>query len=225
VWGANDALKAYRFDGSHFQTTPVAVGSTALPGIGPGGILSLSANGSTPGTGIVWALQPVADASESAVPGILRAYDASNVAVELWNSQQNPGRDGVGNFAKFCPPTIADGKVFLATFSNKLDVYGLFAPGILAQPSNAIVVSGEAITLSVRAVGPGPLSYQWYRGSSGDTSLPVGTNSSSFTTPPIASNTSFWVRVSNGSGHADSRTANVIAASQVYYTFMPLIAN
>lgn len=225
VWGANDALKAYRLDGSHFQTTPVAVGSTALTGIGPGGILSLSANGSTPGTGIVWASQPVADANASTVPGILRAYDASNVAVELWNSQQNPGRDGVGNFAKFCPPTIADGKVFLATFSNELDVYGLFAPGILAQPSNAIVVSGEAITLSVRAVAPGPVSYQWYQGSSGDTSLPVGTNSPTFTTPPIASNTSFWARVSNGSGHADSRTADVIAASQVYHAFMPLITN
>jgi hypothetical protein len=28
-------------------------------------------------------------------------------------------------FAKYCPPTIANGKVYLATFSDRLDVYGL----------------------------------------------------------------------------------------------------
>ena len=43
----------------------------------------------------------------------------------LWSSEQNKARDAVGNFAKFCPPVVADGRVFLASFSNKLQVYGL----------------------------------------------------------------------------------------------------
>jgi len=50
---------------------------------------------------------------------------------ELWNSEQNAARDKVGMFAKFCPPVVANGKVYLATFhddsqqQNKLVVYGL----------------------------------------------------------------------------------------------------
>ena len=101
-------------------------------------------------------------------------YDASNVGVELWNSEQDWSRDSVGSFAKFCPPTIADGKVFLATFSNELLVYGRFAPGIISQPTGALILSGQAVTLAVAATGLPPLSYQWYQGTSGDTSQPVG---------------------------------------------------
>jgi len=39
-----------------------------------------------------------------------------------------PSRDAVGNFAKFVAPTVANGKVYLATFSNRLNVYGLLPP-------------------------------------------------------------------------------------------------
>jgi hypothetical protein len=101
VWTASDRLKAYSFDGSLFQTTPVAVGSTLLGATDPGGILSVSANGSVAGSGILWASHPAAPAGQQIAPGVLRAYDASNVGVELWNSEQNPARDRVGNFAKF----------------------------------------------------------------------------------------------------------------------------
>ena len=43
----------------------------------------------------------------------------------LWTSEQNDARDQVGNHAKFVPPTVANGKVYLATQSKKLLVYGL----------------------------------------------------------------------------------------------------
>jgi hypothetical protein len=36
-----------------------------------------------------------------------------------------PARDGAGLYAKFAPPTIANGRVYLPTFSNKVIVYGL----------------------------------------------------------------------------------------------------
>jgi hypothetical protein len=69
----------------------------------PGGMLSISANGSTPGSGIVWASHPYRDSALNAVvEGILRAYDASDLTKELWNSKQNAGRDDIGKFAKFC---------------------------------------------------------------------------------------------------------------------------
>jgi hypothetical protein len=112
---------------ANLQGQPQAVTSQILasPGM-PGAMLSVSSHGVRPGTGILWASLPKSgDASHDVVAGILRAFDAADVTHELWNSEQNPGRDSVGNFAKFCPPTIADGKVFLGTFSRELRVYGL----------------------------------------------------------------------------------------------------
>jgi hypothetical protein len=43
----------------------------------------------------------------------------------LWNSGQNPGRDTMGNLAKLEGPVVANGRVYVPTFSNQLDVYGL----------------------------------------------------------------------------------------------------
>jgi hypothetical protein len=221
TWAADSPLLAFRFNGAQLKTTPVAVGSTNLQGIWPGGTLSLSAAGRTPGTGIIWAVEPREVASGWL--GVLHAYDASNVGIELWNSEQKPTPDRVGSFAKFNPPTIADGKVFVPTFSNKLAVYGLFAPGIVTPPYSQFVTPDQAVTLTVRAVGPAPLNYQWYEGNAGDASRPVGTNSPTLVTPALTSTTSYWVRVSNGSGHADSRTAVIIVASQVWQTWLPLV--
>jgi hypothetical protein len=60
------------------------------------------------------------------VKGTLRAFDARDLNVELWNSDKNPdGEDRLGSFAKFCPPVIVNGKVYMATFSRELVVYGL----------------------------------------------------------------------------------------------------
>jgi outer membrane protein assembly factor BamB len=81
-------------------------------------------------------------------PGILRAFNAQNVTNELWNSELVSARDSVGNFAKFCPPTVANGKVYLATFSGRLDVYGL-----LPLPSLVIGLSDTSVTLSWQTNG------------------------------------------------------------------------
>lgn len=96
----------------------------------PGAMLSVSADATTPGTAVVWAsLPPFDDANRLTVDGMLAAYDATDFdsqgrMVLLWHSHQNP-KDDVGKFAKFCCPTVAAGKVFVATFSGKLRVYGL----------------------------------------------------------------------------------------------------
>jgi hypothetical protein len=102
----------------------------ALPLVGcwsmPGGILSLSADGDTPGTGILWASMPKkADALYNIVPGELRAFDADDIAQELWNSGTIEARDGNFYFAKYTPPVIANGRAYMATFSDFIGVYGL----------------------------------------------------------------------------------------------------
>ena len=79
-----------------------------------------------------------------------------------------------------------------------------------ATPADQSVASGATATLTVATTaGTPPLSYQWYQGTAGDTSTPVGTDSPSFTTPPLTTTTSYWVRVTNAFGSDDSRTATV----------------
>ena len=83
------------------------------------------------------------------------------------------------------------------------------APSITAQPASTTVASGSSATLSVTATGTGPLSYQWYVGTSGSTANPIsGATSNSITVTP-ASTTSYWVRVTNSCGSANSNTATV----------------
>ncbi len=126
LWTENDFLKTFRLVNGRFETNPQAISAVAIPNGRPGAMLSLSADGNTPGTGIIWASHPLnANANHVTQPGVLRAFDASDVSTELWNSQQDPICDAAGNFAKFSPPTVANGKVYLATFSNQLAVYGL----------------------------------------------------------------------------------------------------
>lgn len=83
-------------------------------------MLALSSNGSSAGSGIVWALVPLTgDAnSQRGVRGLLLAFDAQDVSNELWRSEQPNGRNSYGLFAKFAPPTVAGGKVFVATYGN-----------------------------------------------------------------------------------------------------------
>jgi hypothetical protein len=90
----------------------------------PGGVLVLSADGDKTSTGILWTTGTInKDANQAVVPGVLRAFDASDVGKdELWNSERNP-RDSFGTFAKFNPATVYNGRVYVPTFSKQYCVY------------------------------------------------------------------------------------------------------
>jgi uncharacterized protein YkwD len=84
------------------------------------------------------------------------------------------------------------------------------APAIGAHPQSQTVTAGHAAMLSVVASGTAPLGYQWYVGPSGATVSPVpGATSATFTTPALTATTTYWVRVSNTYGAADSNAATV----------------
>jgi hypothetical protein len=91
---------------------------------------------------------------------------------------------------------------------------GCAAPWVTVQPQSRAVRIGQTATLSVAAIGTAPLSYQWYQGEAGYTSTPVGANSSAFTTPSLTSAASFWARVTNACGAADSGVATISVASR-----------
>jgi hypothetical protein len=106
-------LKAFPLSNAKVVAAPSSSSSASYsyPGTTP----SISANGTT--NGIVWAIQNNGG-------GVLHAYDASNLATELYNSNQAPnGRDNFGD-NKFITPMIANGKVFVGTPTG-VAVFGL----------------------------------------------------------------------------------------------------
>ncbi len=128
VWSENDPLRAIPFDRASNLLSPQTqvLSSAARPTGQSGAVLSVSSNGAQDGTGILWASYASSGDAEHAVsPGILRAFDANDISKELWNNQQNAQRDAAGTYAKFAAPTVANGHVYLPTFSNRVVVYGL----------------------------------------------------------------------------------------------------
>jgi Putative Ig domain len=133
-------LVAYAFDTSVGKINPAMPTSQSPTPYGfPGATPSVSASGSS-SDGIVWAIDQSSYCTHQAPrcgPAVLHAYDATNLANELWNSAKNPG-DAAGNAVKFTVPTVANGKVYIGTrgnntggvygsttISGELDVYGL----------------------------------------------------------------------------------------------------
>jgi uncharacterized protein (TIGR03437 family) len=96
----------------------------------PGCVPSISANGTA--NGIVWIVDPA---------GVLRAYDSTNLATELYDSTQNASRDAFGSAVKYAVPTVVNAKVYAGT-QNSLVAYGLLSPGAAIAVSNA--ASGSA---------------------------------------------------------------------------------
>ncbi|HEY7292623.1 MAG TPA: fibronectin type III domain-containing protein [Vicinamibacterales bacterium] len=111
----SDVVQAFKVTNGLLSTSPSSTTPQAFPY--PGGALSISANGTS--NGILWAVQKNGSAS-----GTLHAYDASNLAFEIYNSDQAGTRDTLDVAAKFSIPLVINGKVFVAT-ESKLVVFGL----------------------------------------------------------------------------------------------------
>jgi hypothetical protein len=145
--GAGDVLKAFTFSGGLLNTNPASAGRTVL-GF-PGATPAVSANGTN--AGIVWVLQT--DSAPSG-PAILRAYNATNLAVELYNSAQAGTRDVPGGAVKFTVPTVANGKVYVGTASG-LAVFGngAWAAPPVFQPSGGVFTNSVLVALSSSTSG------------------------------------------------------------------------
>lgn len=169
-WPENTALKAIPFNRTtgKFDVQNIITSSISGPVGRTGAMLSVSSNGNIDSTGILWASAPVnCDGENYNCPGILRAIDVSDVTKELWNSG-TISTDNPGNFAKFSSPTIANGKVYLGTFSNQLIVYGLTASLIdtcnspnIALHKIAVASSLEGAQLPASYAVDGDLNTRW----------------------------------------------------------------
>lgn len=116
-----DHLKMFAIRNGLLSTSPAAVSAETFgyAGASP----SISANGS--GNGIVWLIDTSATTGGvTGGPAVLRAYDATNVSHELYNSAQAGARDTLGPAVKFTVPTVVGGKVYVGT-ATEFDILGL----------------------------------------------------------------------------------------------------
>ena len=257
-WSEKDHLKRFRFNKtSHLieaaDATPVSPENpfpTAHGDLGsgpnamPGGMLSISWNGSDPTTAIIWATvqepykpctkveqvdtpgvcswrvvvdQPAVDAGvdkctgtgnvgpfeidgcntlNGYVPGRLYAFaaeaDGSNRLRLLWGdtvsppvpaaTQLPPGTDpGPNNYipayAKHTPPTIAHGKVLIATANNELRIYGLGSAHRANHPEDPPLPKPEFVRDDIALTGIADWTTIPVASSNGDGTFTV-TNSS-----------------------------------------------
>ncbi len=162
VWSnGGDYLKAYHFNGATlgtFNATPVSQSAIPSASGASGGVLTLSANGSKAGTGIVWSSMPLTDDGDHGVhQGVLRALNADDLKTELWDSQMVAARDGVGLWPKYAPPLVVNGRVYMASFAadgvgnSLVSVFGLLHPTftMAATPLSRVVKPGGKTTFAL----------------------------------------------------------------------------
>jgi predicted extracellular nuclease len=176
-----------------------------------GGVLKFSFDGTT------WTARGSIRPGGSAVRGLTGA--PSGAGVTLFGTTSTNALVKVDDAAGYNEPINATATTLRTAAANTVLRGVAFAPGqsttapaITVQPQDTTVTTGGSATLTVAASGTGPLTYQWYAGTAGDTTNPVHTGTS-FTTPALAATTSYWVRVSGPGGQADSRTVTVTVST------------
>jgi hypothetical protein len=155
-----DVLKAYLVMPNGL-VKQVASGQNDGVGVGyQGAGISISANGDDEASGIVWAMTPT-DNDSWVRPGALRAYAASSMGIfqQLWTDADPSTGDGGYFWGKFSQPLIANGKVYVPTYSNEVLVYGLTGP---VYPPPSIHPAG----------GPPTSPCRWRRGSASTSGNP-----------------------------------------------------
>jgi len=120
-----DYIKSFQVTNSRLSTSPTSQSSFIVNY--PGATLGMSSNGTA--NGILWAVQRVdldpLGQSGTRGPGVLHAFDATNLNVHLYDSTQATGnRDALDYAAKWAAPLVANGKVFVAT-NGRLTMFGL----------------------------------------------------------------------------------------------------
>lgn len=223
VWGQRDNAKVYKLQGTSLGETPLMM--REIPNEGhPGAMLSLSANGDR--DGILWAaIHATGDSWHESRPGVLHAYDANDIRHELWNSLQIPSRDDCGEYSKMAPPTIANGRVYLASFgsenvgSGQFCVYGLLPTPSevkLSPPTGAkAAVLHHQLTLTWNPVS-GARLYRVVRSSTlePERTVAMGLTRPQFTEPaPERGETSFYRIVAVGSDGSRSISDSVTVTS------------
>ena len=145
--GNGDVLKAFLITNGVIAPTPVrSATSFGFPGATP----TVSANGTN--NGIVWDIDPTPYLSSG--PAVLHAYNATNIAQELYNSSMNLARDNPGGAVKMVPPVIAGGKVYVGA-EYAVSVFGnaLYIATPTIAPNGGTFTNSLVVTLADTTAG------------------------------------------------------------------------
>ncbi len=146
--GNGDVMKAFLITNGVIASSPTARSATSF-GF-PGATPTISANGTN--NGIAWITDPTPYLSSG--PAVLHAYNATNIAIELYNSSQNLARDNPGPAVKMDPPVIAGGKVYVGA-QYALSVYGnaVFMATPTVTPAGGAFTNSVTVALSDATAG------------------------------------------------------------------------
>jgi Chitobiase/beta-hexosaminidase C-terminal domain len=146
MWAESDALKMIPITSGVLAKKATA--QSSVTSLFPGATPVVSSNGTT--NGIVWAL--LTSGYKTNGDSILYAFNAGNVAQELYSSSQNPSRDNAGLAVKFTVPVITNGKVYVGA-NGQVDVYGLLnaqqqAPAPVISPAGGTYSGSQQVTIT-----------------------------------------------------------------------------
>jgi hypothetical protein len=211
-YGSNlQPIEEFTLSGGLLSTSPTAV-STDEPPNHYGTTPSVSASGTT--NGILWGVQSWDGPASS--NSVLKAWNATSLA-NLYSSNNASGADNPGGYVEWNAPTVADGKVYVAT-QNGIAVYGL-----LPTARTPIVTEGDFDTGSLGTVwttqffnsGSGSITVTSASSLSGGYSLLEGASSNGEgayqsihgLTPGQSYEVSAWVSLNSGTTGAAYLTA------------------
>ena len=217
MWGERDSLKAFKYNSSTkvFNTTPFKQSTnTVYPGYTNGPAVALSANGTTTGTGIIWTTEPLLyDTINRHAPGLLRAYNADDVTNEIWDSNMNAG-DAIGDWAKFVPPVVANGKVYVGSFHNQVHVFGVLPTTAPPAPANPAAFATNANVALTWDITPRTATYTIQRSlTSGGTytNIATGLVANSYNDTTVTNGATYYYRIVSVNAYGSTASAVVSA--------------
>ena len=159
----------------------------------------------------------------------ISAYPEANIQ---WLRNGQPIEGANGTELLFTQVSLEDAGTYSVVVFNELgsvssNVVQLTVESLISiveSPVDVLIEQEGTATLSVAATGPG-LTYQWYRGESGDRSNPIeGATESSYTTDALTEDTQYWVEIKTGGIAQGLETAesstievNIVAPSRFYF--------
>lgn len=151
----------------------------------------------------------VADGVVSATAGSHSLFFKSDGTLRATGSNSS-GQLGDGTTSTRSTPVQVATSVAGISASGDFSLVLDLRPTIRTEPADIGIAGGNPVVFTSEADGPGPFSWQWYAGPAGDTSAPVtGATSATFSTPPVTAAATYWARVANDHGTADTRAATV----------------